>query len=80
MWRFMVLSYSVLGVSASAAKAWGRSSVMVAWVTELLGPGKKIWVLGVLNSRMVWRQAPQGAQTALLSVMTTTARMRMLGP
>ena len=35
---------------------------------------------GVANSRMVWRQAPQGAQGALLRLTMTTARMRMVGP
>ncbi len=41
-------------------KAAGRRSAMVAWAMAPSSAGKKIMVSGVLNSWMVWRQAPQG--------------------
>ena len=37
-------------------------------------------VVGVLNSAMVWRQAPQGSLGALLRLAMAMARMRMWGP
>jgi len=37
-------------------------------------------VSGVLNSWMVWRQAPQGWLAAELRLATAMARMRMAGP
>ena len=53
---------------------------MEASVVEALELGKKMRVAGVLNSAMVWRQAPQGAQGTSLRVTTTTAWSRMAGP
>ena len=53
---------------------------MVASVVAPLWPGKMMRVSGVANSRMVWRQAPQGAQAAALRLTMTTARMRRVGP
>lgn len=53
---------------------------MVAWLKVPSCLGKKMVVLGVLNSRMVWRQAPQGWLAAWLRLATATARMRIAGP
>ena len=43
-------------------------------------PGKKTTVSGVLNSWMVWRQAPQGWLAVSLRLATAMARMRISGP
>lgn len=42
--------------------------------------GKRTRVSGVLNSRMVWRQAPQGGLGVALRLATAMARMRIWGP
>ena len=42
--------------------------------------GEEDVVSGVLNSWMVWRQAPQGWLAVLLRLAMTMARMRMVGP
>ncbi len=61
-------------------KAAGRSSAMVVWSMVPSAAGKKTTVSGVLNSRMVWRQAPQGWLAASLRLAMAMARMRMDGP
>ena len=53
---------------------------MVAWVMVPFSAGKKTTVSGVLNSWMVWRQAPQGWLAVLLRLAMAMARMRMVGP
>ena len=53
---------------------------MVAWAMAPASAGKKTTVLGVLNSWMVWRQAPQGWLAVALRLATAMARMRMVGP
>lgn len=53
---------------------------MVASEVVPSSEGKKMRVSWVLNSKMVWRQAPQGWQAKLLRLVTTMARMRIVGP
>jgi len=53
---------------------------MVAWAKVPSSMGKEMTVSGVLNSWMVWRQAPQGWLAVLLRLATAMARMRMAGP
>jgi hypothetical protein len=53
---------------------------MVASAVEPSSAGKKMRVSWVLNSKMVWRQAPQGWQGELLRLAMAMARMRMVGP
>ena len=61
-------------------KAAGRSSAMVASATVPPSAGKKTMVAGVLNSWIVWRQAPQGWLAVALRLTMAMARMRMAGP
>ena len=61
-------------------KAAGKSSVMVASSKVPSSFGKKTMVSGALNSRIVWRQAPQGWLAELLRLAIAMARMRMDGP
>jgi hypothetical protein len=69
-----------LGYESVRRKAAGRSSAMVAWAKAPFSAGKKMMVSGVLNSWMVWRQAPQGWLAVELRLATAMARMRRMGP
>ena len=53
---------------------------MVAWAMAPPSAGKKTMVSGLLNSWMVWRQAPQGWLAVSLRLATAIARMRIWGP
>ena len=50
------------------------------WRWCRLRRGSRLLVSGVLNSWMVWRQAPQGWLAVSLRLATAMARMRMVGP
>jgi len=61
-------------------KAAGSRAALVASAMAPFSPGKKTMVSGVLNSWMVWRQAPQGWLAVALRLATAMARMRREGP
>ena len=60
--------------------AAGSRSAMVDGLRVPSSAGKKTCVSGVLNSWMVWRQAPQGWLAVSFRLAMTMARMWMVGP